>query len=125
MKRAAMLTIVLSVVVGLMLVLPASGLAGGEKATLTGTIHCIDTSGKLHTKAGVCPADHIAHVIITDDGRAVMLGGGEKVEQLIRNLAYPAGTRVRVKGDLFEGRSAIEVDELWFKAGEFAGAAGE
>ncbi len=123
MNRRNLLTVSMVMALALMLVVPANVMAGemGSKEVLTGTIHCIDTSGKMTTKAGVCPADHIAHVIITDDGRAVMLGGGEKAEQLIRNLAYPAGTRVSVSGDVFEGLSAIEVDELWFKASEIAG----
>ena len=112
MKRAAMLTVVLSVVVGLMLVLPASGLAGGGKATITGTIHCIDNSGKMHTKAGVCPADHIAHVIITDDGRAVMLGGGKKMEKLVRELSFPAGTKVKAMGKMSDELNAMELEEL-------------
>lgn len=117
MKRAAMLTAVLSVVLGLMLVIPGTGLAGGGKTSLTGTIHCIDNSGKMHTKAGVCPADHIAHVIITDDGRAVMLGGGEKIEKLVRELSFPAGTRVKAKGKMSDDLSAMELEELIIGAG--------
>ncbi len=124
MNRRNLITVSMVMALALMLVVSMNVMAG-DKTTLTGTIHCIDTSGRLNPKAGVCPADHIAHVIITDDGRAVMLGGGEKAEQLIRNIAYPVGTKVSVRGDFMEGLSAIEVDELWFKAGEMAGAGGE
>lgn len=125
MNRRNLITASMVLALALILVVSANVMAGekGSKGVLTGTIHCIDSSGTMHTKAGVCPADHIAHVILTDDGRVVMLGGGKKAEQLIRNLSYPAGTKVGVRGEYFEGLSTIEMEELWFKSGEGAGAA--
>lgn len=117
MNRATKLTTVLAVTMGLMFILTGSGLAGGVKANITGTIHCIDSSGKMHTKAGVCPADHIGHILITDDGRAVMLGGGEKMEKYIRNLNIPAGKKVRAKGMMSDELNAIELEELTIVGG--------
>lgn len=120
MRKTTVLMVSLLFVFGLMLAMSADGVAA-EKATLTGTIHCIDASGKLHVKAGVCPAEHIGHVIITDDGRAVMLGGSERMEQLVRNLAIPAGTKVSVRGMLSEELSAIEMEELVLSVGGAGG----
>lgn len=116
MRKTTAVTVSLLFVLSLMLAMAGEGLAA-EQTTLTGTIHCIDISGKLHVKAGVCPADHIAHVIITDDGRAVMLGGGEKMEALIRNLAIPAGTKVGVRGGYQREFSAMEVEEIIMSVG--------
>ena len=124
MRRETLLTISLAVALVFMLALANSGEAREiktELTTLTGTIHCIGLDGKLHIKAGVCPADHIAHVIITEDGRAVMLGGSEKMEKLIRNLSLPAGTKVKVRGQMAEELSAIDMEELIIGIG----AAGE
>ncbi len=121
MRRANLLTISLAIVLGLMLALSINGIAGEKQTTISGTIHCIDSQGNLSVKAGVCPADHIAHLLITDDGRAIMLGGGEKVEKLIRNLVIPAGTNVKISGEMGEEFNAISVEEIALSVGAAGG----
>jgi hypothetical protein len=123
MKKKSILTVSLIAALALGLAFSTAGMAGekSRQTVITGTIYCVDITGKMVTKAGICPAEHVAHVLITDDGRAVMLGGGEKVEKLIRNIALPAGTRVSIRGELVEELSAIQGEELLLNGGAAGG----
>jgi len=112
MKKALILSVAIAIALSFTLALSSNALAGGKATTITGTIHCIDSSGKMHVKAGVCPADHIGHILLTDDGRAIMLGGGEKMEAAVRNLNISAGTKVKIKGEMAEDLSAIKIEEI-------------
>jgi len=119
MKKEALLTLSLAGVIAFMLAMSGGALAAGQKtpATITGTIYCIDASGKMSPKAGVCPASHLGHVLMTDDGKVIMLGGGEKMEQLIRNMVLPSGAKVRVRGEMAEELEAISVEEIVMSVG--------
>jgi len=123
MKKRVLLTASLAVIMAFVLAISGSALAAEHKApgTLTGTIYCIDASGKMLPKAGVCPAEHIGHLIMTDDGRAIMLGGGEKMEQLIRNMVLPSGAKVRVRGEMAEEFRTISVEEIILSVGAAGG----
>ncbi len=117
MKRATLLTIVVPVILAFVLAMPIAGMAEGGSVEVTGKIYCIDTFGNMTAKDGVCPIDHIAHVIITVDGEAIMLGGGKKMEKKIRKMSYPAGTKVKVKGKRVKELNAIDVEELTIVGG--------
>jgi hypothetical protein len=84
-----------------------------DKAILTGKIYCITAGGEMHGKEGVCTADHIAHLIITDDGRAYILGGSTEVLEQIRKAPLKASSKVKLKGVISPRHNAIRVEKWW------------
>lgn len=108
-----MLTIALAVALSFTLAFSSTVLAQQKgEMHIEGTLYCVDATGIMHLKTGVCPAEHLAHVLITADGRAVVLGGGENADKLIRKQVVPVGAKEKVKGQMIEGVPAMKVKDI-------------
>lgn len=89
------------------------------KTTLSGSIYCISSDGTMHGKEGVCPVDHAAHILITDDGEAYMLGGSTEILKQIRSASLKMGAKVKVEGDVSTAFRAVDVK--WWEEYETVG----
>ena len=85
--------------------------AGDDAAVVTGKLYCITSSGEMVYKAGVCPVEHLGHIMLTDKGKALMIshGGGE----LLRKMNVPPGASVEVIGRIIkEELKSLEIKEI-------------
>jgi len=76
-----------------------------------GKLYCITSAGDLIHKSGVCPVDHLGHIILTEDGKALMITHG-RGEKLMRKIAIPPGASVTVVGKIIKELNSIEVEEI-------------
>lgn len=96
----------------------ANGVPTGQ-ATLTGTVYCIEPDGTMHSKEGTCSADHLAHLLITDDGKVFILGGDTEVMEEIRKAPLKKGEKVKIRGEVSPEHKSIKVK--WWEEYETIG----
>lgn len=96
----------------------ADEISTGE-TTLTGSIYCISADGTMHGKEGVCPIDHIAHLLITNDGNVYILSGSTSIEEQIRKAPLKASSKIKVKGRVVPKLKAVDV--RWWQEYETVG----
>jgi hypothetical protein len=82
-----------------------------DAKVVKGKLYCITSAGELVYKAGVCPVEHLGHIILTEDGKALMITHG-RGEELIRKIAIPPGASVTVVGKIIKKLNSIDVEEI-------------
>ena len=113
-KLKAVIAAISLVMIAVLPVYPVSAVEDDQEV-VTGKLYCITASADLIYKAGVCPVDHMGHIMITDDGKALMIS--HKGDELLRKIAIPSGATVKMVTRIIKDLNVAEVEELRIPVG--------